>query len=361
MLVYLDGVAAAEGDVGAALAGEVGEDAMGTDGAVWVGGGGGDLAAIEAGGGGRGPEVEGQEGSAEKVGLPGEQLEGFGGLDGGGEVDGHGEDAGGVAGFDGAGGRLGEEAGEAGGGLPGFAGEGAGGLWRGRGWLEGAGEDGHGGGVGADGGGVDPRLALLDGEVVEEVAGFEVVGGVEDEVGGAEETVDVGGDEVGDLRMDADGGVEAMDLAPGGFGLGESVAGVGLVEEDLPLEVGFFDEVAVDEGEGADAGAGEEGGGGGTGGADADDGDVGLAEESLAGDADAGEEDLAGVAGFVGGGVWSFRGLWEPGYGRGGSWRWWGHGSFFSIERVTCDAGVSRGAELAWKMDEAQHSDPQDG
>ena len=62
-----------------------------------------------------GPEVEGEEGAAHEVGLVGEEFEGFGGLDGGGEVDGGGEDAGGVAGFDGAGGGLGEDAGEAGG------------------------------------------------------------------------------------------------------------------------------------------------------------------------------------------------------------------------------------------------------
>lgn len=116
---------------------------------------------------------------------------------------------------------------------------------------------------------------MLDAVVVEEVAGLEVVGGVENEVSGGEEFVDVGGDEVGDVRVDGDVGVEEGDLASGGFGLGEGVAGVGFVEEDLALEVGWLDEVAVDEGEGADTGAGEEGGGGGSGGSDADDGDVG--------------------------------------------------------------------------------------
>src|ERR1700679_3727934 len=89
------------------------------------------------------------------------------------------------------------------------------------------GEDGHGCGVGADGGGVDPGFGLLDAVVVEEVAGFEVVGGVEYEVGGAEEFVDVGGDEVGDVGMDGDGGVEEGDLAAGGLGFWEGFAGVG--------------------------------------------------------------------------------------------------------------------------------------
>ena len=93
---------------------------------------------------------------------------------------------------------------------------------------------------------------------------------------GGEDFCDVGGGEVGDAGMDRDGGVEAGDVAAGGFGLGQGVAGVGLVEEDLALEVGGFDEVAVDEGEGADAGAGEERGGGRSGGSAADDGDVGV-------------------------------------------------------------------------------------
>ena len=116
---------------------------------------------------------------------------------------------------------------------------------------------------------------------------------------GARSSCDVGGDEVGDVGVDGDGGVEEGDLAAGGFGLGEGFEGVGFVEEDLALEVGGLDEVAVDEGEGADAGAGEQRGGGGSGGSDADDGDVGGGEQLLAGGADAGEEDLAGVAVFA--------------------------------------------------------------
>ncbi len=50
----------------------------------------------------------------------------------------------------------------------------------------------------------------------------------------------------------------------------------------------------------ADAGAGEQRGGGGPGGADPDDGDAGGTEQSLTGFSDAGEEDLAGVAGAEG-------------------------------------------------------------
>ena len=90
------------------------------------------------------------------------------------------------------------------------------------------GEDVHGGGVGADGGGVDPGDGLLDGEVVDEVAGLEVVGGVEDEVAGArgrEQLGDVGGDEVGDVGVDGDAGVEAGDVAARGLGFGQGCRG----------------------------------------------------------------------------------------------------------------------------------------
>ncbi len=261
-----------------------------------------------------------------------EELQGFGDLDGGGEVDGRGEDPGGVASFDVAGGGGGEDAGEAGRGRTGFRAQGPGfrglvansncrslrcggkvrrlrsrgqicGGSRGQisGWTLGpepwtlGRQDVHGGGVGSYGGGVDPGARVADAEVVDEVAGFEVVGAVEDDVG-AQEVGGVGWDEVGDVGVDVDAGVDAGEVAAGGFGFGEGGAGVVFVEEHLALEVGGLDEVAIDEGEAADAGAGEEAGGGGSGGSDADDGDVGSSKKLLAGFADGGEEDLAGVS-----------------------------------------------------------------
>ena len=116
---------------------------------------------------------------------------------------------------------------------------------------------------------------------------------------GGEQFGDVTGDEVGDAGVDGDAGVEPGDVAAGGFGLGQAFAGVGFVEEDLALQVGGLDEVAVDESEGADSGAGEQRGGGSAHGTAADDGNVSLGEALLAGCADSCEEDLAGVAVFV--------------------------------------------------------------
>src|ERR1700761_7226893 len=106
--------------------------------------------------------------------LVSEQFEGFCCLDGSGEVDRGGEDAGGVTSLYRAGGWLWEDADETGCGIVGrrFVS------------LRSVGEDVHGSGVSADRCGVDPGFGLLDAVVVEEIAGFEVVGGVEDEMGG---------------------------------------------------------------------------------------------------------------------------------------------------------------------------------
>ena len=184
------------------------------------------------------------------------------------------------------------------------------------GWRQTAGQDGHGCGVGADGSGIDPGKALLDGEVVEEIAGFEVVRSVEEEVGGGEEGVDVAGDEIGDMRGDGDRGVDGEKLAAGGLSLGERVCGVLFIEEDLTLKVRGLDKVAVDEGEMADAGAGEQRGGGGSGGTDANNGDMGAGKGVLAGLTDAGKEDLPGVALRRGRG-----GVTQRRNGGGGVWR----------------------------------------
>ena len=168
---------------------------------------------VGAGRGGGVPKVEGEQGAAHEVRLAGEELERLSDLDGGGKVDCGGEDACGIAGVDVAGGGFGEDAGEAGGGWRRFEVRGS--------RFEGLRQDVHGGGVGADGGGVDPGLALLDGEVVDKVTGLEVVGGVEDDVGSGEQAGDIGGDEVGDMRVDGDSGVELGNVAARGLGLGE--------------------------------------------------------------------------------------------------------------------------------------------
>lgn len=107
--------------------------------------------------------------------------------------------------------------------------------------------------------------------------------------------MDIGGNDVGDVSADLDFAVEGGDFAAGGFGFREGVAGVGLIEKDLALQVALFDEVAVNEGEGSDAGSGEEAGSGRPGCAYADYGHMGTFDSVLTLGADGGEEDLARV------------------------------------------------------------------
>jgi hypothetical protein len=57
------------------------------------------------------------------------------------------------------------------------------------------------------------------------------------------------------VGVHGDCGVEESDLAAGGFGFGEGFESIGLIEENLTLEIGGLNEVAVDEGECADPSA----------------------------------------------------------------------------------------------------------
>ena len=89
--------------------------------------------------------------------------------------------------------------------------------------------------------------------------------------------------------------LKAAILRARGIRLGTRVAGVGLVEEDLALQVALLDEVAVDEGERTHAGARQQACRCRTGGADANHGHMGALDPGLARGTNAGEEDLARV------------------------------------------------------------------
>lgn len=203
MFVDLHGVAAAHGDVGLGLAMEIGEFFLNARAALGIAR---DLDGLKM----AGPDVAGDEAAMESVAVAGEELDGFGGLQGCDEIDGRAEDADGVAGFFHTGEvRRAEETGEAGG----FAGE-----------------DRHGEAVGGDGCGVNPWSVGLDGEIVDEEAGFEIVGPVENDVEPLQQFHGVLGIEVGDYSLDGNGGIDGLELALGGDGFGESVAGVGFIK-----------------------------------------------------------------------------------------------------------------------------------
>jgi hypothetical protein len=140
-------------------------------------------------------------------------------------------------------------------------------------------------------------------------------------------------------------------MAAGGFGFGEGCAGIVFVEEHLALEVRGLDEVAIYQSKPAYAGAGEQACGGGTGGSYADDGNVGAGEELLAGFADAGEEDLAGVAVLIGDWVGEGEGVWSWGGIRGCigcMWNWGvAAGKRRHIEEYTFGGGESGGGQAS--------------
>ncbi len=117
--------------------------------------------------------------------------------------------------------------------------------------------------------------------------------------------MDVRGNQVRNARLDNDPGVEQGNLAAGGLGLGQRVAGVGFIKEHLPLQVAGLDKVAVDQREAPNAGPGKQAGSSGSGCSAADQRNMRGGKFGLARGADAREQDLAGVAvcplGVVGG------------------------------------------------------------
>src|ERR1700704_6380546 len=92
VFVDLHGIAATHGDVGLGLAMQIGELFPNARAAIGVTG---HLNGLKM----AGPYVAGDEAAVESIAVAGEQLDGFGGLPRGDEIDDWAEDADGVAGF----------------------------------------------------------------------------------------------------------------------------------------------------------------------------------------------------------------------------------------------------------------------
>jgi len=265
--VDLHGIAAAHGDVGLGLAIEVRKFTAGAGAAIRVAG---DAEGLET----AGPNVAGDETAVEGGGASRQDFDGFGGLERSDQIDNRPEDADGVAGFLQAR-RLGfHQTSETG---------------------CGAGENGHGETVAGYRGGINPGLAVLDGEIVDKEASFEIVGAVKDKIGRGEQLGSVAGAEVGNDAFEQDGGIDGAKLALGGDGFGESGEGVGFVEKGLALEIGRFDEITIDYAKLSDSGADQEVGGSGSNGAATDDNGAGGEEALLAFFAEGSEENLTRV------------------------------------------------------------------
>jgi hypothetical protein len=269
VFVNLHGVAAAHGDVGLGLARQIGEFFLDARAALGI-------ALYLHGLKMAGPNVAGDEAAMESLAIAGEEFDGFGGLQGGDEIDYRAEDADGIAGF--------LHAGE--------------GVWRAEETSEAggvAGKNRHSEAVSGDGGGVNPRAAGLDGEIVDEEAGFEIVGAVENDVEALQQIGGVLRIEIGDETFDGNGGIDGFELALGGNGFGEGIARVIFIEQGLALKIGRLDEIAIDDSNAADPGADQQTGGGCANGSAADDYGAGDEEALLAMEAESLKKYLPGV------------------------------------------------------------------
>ena len=206
----------------------------------------------------------------------GEYFESLGGFERRDQMNGRPEDAHGVASFFQAGGALTfEQTGEA---------------------SRDARANGHGDAVAANSGGVNPGTVGFDGEIVEEEAGFEIVGAIEEKIEAGEKSFGVLGRKVGDDAFDENRGVDGVKFLLRRDGFGERIASIGFVEKGLALKVGSLYEIAVEDAETADTRAGKKRSGSGANSPTADDDGACGSEALLAGFADTREENLARVS-----------------------------------------------------------------
>ena len=140
----------------------------------------------------------------------------------------------------------------------------------------------------------DVGLAQQHGRVVDEVAGREVVGAVDDQVVGLEDLEDVGRVEPLLVQHDLDVGVGLLDRLLGADRL--RLPDVGLAVDDLALQVRLVDDVEVDDPERADPGGGQVEQRGRAEAAGADDQHLGVLQPLLAGHADVRDDQVPRVA-----------------------------------------------------------------
>ena len=103
--------------------------------------------------------------------------------------------------------------------------------------------------------GGDQRLLQAIADVVQQVAGGEVVAAVGHDVVAGDEPLGIGRGQPLVVRLDAHLGIDVGQRAPGALDLGR--ADVGGAMDDLALQVGEIDRVVVDHAQGADAGGRE--------------------------------------------------------------------------------------------------------
>lgn len=116
-----------------------------------------------------------------------------------------------------------------------------------------AGNDRHGLADAADSSTVDPGLVQLDRCIIDQVADFEVIGAIKHQVDILHEVEDVGMVDIGHDGFDRDLGVNAAELAGSSLCLGNTCCDIIFIEENLPLQVMVFDEIAINDANKANA------------------------------------------------------------------------------------------------------------
>src|SRR5262249_17316897 len=150
---------------------------------------------------------------------------------------------------------------------------------------------------------VDVRLAQQHAGVVDQVAGREVVGAVDDDVVGPEDVQGVGAGEARLVEIDLDLGVDGAAVVAGRVQVWTAVVGgageVGGAVEHLALQVGEVHHVKIDQPEPADARGGEVQRQGRAEAAGADQQDAAGLEALLALEPDLGHDQVAAVPGHL--------------------------------------------------------------
>jgi hypothetical protein len=95
--------------------------------------------------------------------------------------------------------------------------------------------------------------AVRDGYVIQQIAGFEIVQPVHDEISAHEKLLGVSGREIFDMVCYGNVAVDLLKSRCRRRRLGPVLDGIIFVEQNLSLQIRFFDDVTIDEGERADA------------------------------------------------------------------------------------------------------------
>jgi hypothetical protein len=98
---------------------------------------------------------------------------------------------------------------------------------------------------------------MADGVVVDQEAGFEVIGTVEDNAHVRQKIIGVLRVQIRNVSFDPHVRVSVKKMTAGGFRFGQPLAGVGLGVEELALQVALLNVIAVYETQGSQTGADE--------------------------------------------------------------------------------------------------------